>query len=243
MGACADYVNGGVCEAEGINLNDYLTAQGHSVTTFTGNVPTSLVGIDVLYYPEFEGCDLSTSLTSGDISTITDYINAGGGIVIHGDNAGGNYANFINSVFSLGVVATNVGSNNYTLNNAQTSGTRFENCAPSIPDLNATDLLVNSMPTNKVCIYEDGNATAVATIPFGRGEIRFIGWDYFNGGPGCPLENADWNALIDKMIIPFNKEEENSPIPTLSEWGLMIFGLLTLNLGLITLRRKEELLA
>lgn len=30
-------------------------------------------------------------------------------------------------------------------------------------------------------------------------------------------------------------------VPTMSEWGLMIFGLLTMNLGLITLRRKEAM--
>lgn len=31
------------------------------------------------------------------------------------------------------------------------------------------------------------------------------------------------------------------PIPTMSEWGLMIFGLLVLNLGVIFLRRREEI--
>ena len=34
-----------------------------------------------------------------------------------------------------------------------------------------------------------------------------------------------------------------SVIPTLSEWGLMIFGLLILNLGLIFLRKKQELIS
>jgi len=33
------------------------------------------------------------------------------------------------------------------------------------------------------------------------------------------------------------------PIPTMSEWGLMIFGLLVLNLGMVLVHRREELLA
>ena len=36
---------------------------------------------------------------------------------------------------------------------------------------------------------------------------------------------------------------EEDPIPTMSEWGLMIFGLLTLNMGVFALRRKEEMFA
>ena len=32
-------------------------------------------------------------------------------------------------------------------------------------------------------------------------------------------------------------------IPTLSEWGLMIFGLIILNMGVFALRRKEEMFA
>jgi len=31
------------------------------------------------------------------------------------------------------------------------------------------------------------------------------------------------------------------PIPTMSQWGLMIFGLLTMNLGIVFLRKKEEM--
>ena len=34
-----------------------------------------------------------------------------------------------------------------------------------------------------------------------------------------------------------------STIPTMSEWGLMIFGLLMLNMGVVFLKRREELLA
>ena len=37
--------------------------------------------------------------------------------------------------------------------------------------------------------------------------------------------------------------EPEMPIPTMSEWGLMIFGLLVLNLGVLLMRRKEDLLA
>lgn len=41
----------------------------------------------------------------------------------------------------------------------------------------------------------------------------------------------------------FTQVQAQTPIPTMSQWGLMIFGLLTINLGMVFLRRKEEILA
>jgi len=45
----------------------------------------------------------------------------------------------------------------------------------------------------------------------------------------------------EELVFDFVAPECVDPIPTMSEWGLMIFALLTMNLGLIILRRKEEM--
>ena len=45
-----------------------------------------------------------------------------------------------------------------------------------------------------------------------------------------------------ELIFTYESCSDDS-IPTMSQWGLMIFGLLTMNLGLVFLRRKEEIFA
>ena len=57
--------------------------------------------------------------------------------------------------------------------------------------------------------------------------------------------------LIDNFGLPgnwlirvgYSPIADEAPIPTMSEWGLMIFGLLVVNLSVFFLRRKESILA
>ncbi len=42
--------------------------------------------------------------------------------------------------------------------------------------------------------------------------------------------------------LAFNANIERVPIPSLSEWGLVIFGLLTINLGIFFVQKKEEVI-
>lgn len=57
-------------------------------------------------------------------------------------------------------------------------------------------------------------------------------------------ENAI-NANNGSVMISYVQQavtEQGSPIPTMSEWGLLIFGLLMLNLGVFFIKQKETLL-
>lgn len=42
--------------------------------------------------------------------------------------------------------------------------------------------------------------------------------------------------------LAFNATIEATPIPSLDEWGLLIFGLLTINLGIFFVQKKEEVI-
>jgi len=74
----------------------------------------------------------------------------------------------------------------------------------------------------------------------------FVGMGEAIHDPGCSLaflEDIGWTTrdLVNGPATVSTCAEE--PIPTMSEWGLMIFGLLVLNLGVIFLRRRESILA
>jgi len=58
--------------------------------------------------------------------------------------------------------------------------------------------------------------------------------------PGVTAKSIRINNACELLIERFR---HNEVIPTMSEWGLMIFGLLTLNLGVIFVRRKETVIA
>lgn len=63
--------------------------------------------------------------------------------------------------------------------------------------------------------------------------------------PGCALsylQDIGW-TINDQLNGQGTVSTECSNVPTMSEWGLMIFGLLILNMSVILLRRKESVLA
>ncbi len=60
--------------------------------------------------------------------------------------------------------------------------------------------------------------------------------------PAIPASVTVSNGVSTEDFTTASCNQCTSTIPTMSEWGLMIFALLTMNLGLITLRRKEEMI-
>jgi len=62
------------------------------------------------------------------------------------------------------------------------------------------------------------------------------------GGIGATCDDGN-PTTIDDIIQTDCSCSGTANIPTMSQWGLIIFGLLTMNLGVVFLRRKEKLLA
>ena len=67
-----------------------------------------------------------------------------------------------------------------------------------------------------------------------------------NGTATNPAIPIDKDGNASNGVCPVNVFAKNldlRPIPTMSEWGLLIFGLLIMNISVFFLRRREELLA
>ncbi len=80
------------------------------------------------------------------------------------------------------------------------------------------------------------NENALMTPSVGAGEAVH--------DPGCGLALLqDLGYSVNDNVDGVRTVEECSAVPTMSEWGLMIFGLLVLNLGVVFLYRREEILA
>ena len=67
-----------------------------------------------------------------------------------------------------------------------------------------------------------------------------------NVPPGTPITDVTQVQVIvslNGVVVGIaNVNLALATIPTMSEWGLMIFGLLILNMSVVFLRRREELL-
>lgn len=63
-----------------------------------------------------------------------------------------------------------------------------------------------------------------------------------NGSGSLVTTPAGAGSANPHQSLAFNVSIQRKEVPSLSEWGLLIFGLLTINLGLFFVKKKEEVL-
>jgi len=88
--------------------------------------------------------------------------------------------------------------------------------------------------------------TIIPESPVGSGVYKIEFWRPSGLTPTLSVQESGriFNVPVNTFQPVCFQEDciEEAPIPTMSEWGLIIFGLLILNLGLISIRRKELIL-
>jgi len=90
----------------------------------------------------------------------------------------------------------------------------------------------------------DGYFTGCITFPAGAllADCNDNDNSVFPGAPEiCDGKDNDCNGQKDEVLINGQPCAAQTPIPTMSEWGLMVFGLLILNLGVIALLYREQI--
>ena len=188
--------------AESDNVQATVSSLGHTVSTFTGitaaDIGSALDGQDALMIPEQEKGDLNSSLDSFAKAEIANFVSSGGQVVIFGSFSGGS-ANIINGVFGFSVVSSGGGLSTQT---AAATGTEFEDDALSIPSANATNsLAVSSLPSDAKAIYTVGGNATVAVMPFGSGQVTFLGWDWYDAAP-IGSQDGGWLQVLESALLP-----------------------------------------
>jgi len=198
-------------DAESDNLQASLVDLGHAVNTFTGTAAadfSAALGGDtqVLVIPELEVADLNAALAAGAKSAIADFVSLGGGMIVTGDSDDFSI-DLLNGVFgfSLGGGANAAGVN--TLDAAQAIGTQFLGGPSPIPS-NSLTRIISSLPGGSRSIYTDTTPdTTVALMPFGSGQIVYLGWDWFESDPpNAGLQDGGWQSVLQRAVSQVTPE-------------------------------------
>jgi len=216
----ATYVDTGATgSAEATNEIATLTAQGHTVTTFTGITATAITaataGQDVLVIPELENGDLNAALNAAARTAIHDFVTGGGQLIINGQGTS-HEVDLLNAIFGYSLVDSGSMSSG-SLAGPTTLGAN-----------NGTELITTaSVPPGATILYtaNAGADTAVFVNNEGAGQVIFLAWDWFNAVPVGAADNG-WLAVLDAAVKGTLAPKSPSAVPTLSQWALMLMVLL-----------------
>jgi Ca2+-binding RTX toxin-like protein len=190
---------------EGTNVQTSLTSLGHTVSAFTSFDPSrlavALVGKSVLVIPELENSDLSAALDPASIFILREFVASGGTLAISGDG-GSNYATLLNRAF--GTTLNDGGSSAPSARTGAVAGTTFATDPANITDNDATTgVLASSLPTGALNLYAHGTDSTVFAFGFGKGQVEYLGWDWFDAKPTF-TQDGGWLQVLNSAISKTN---------------------------------------
>jgi hypothetical protein len=186
--------------AEGSNLVASYQSLGHPVTEVTGitdvALSAALANARVFAIPEQEVSDVTPALNTAARTVIRNFVSAGGTLQVH-TGYGGADVNLINTLFGFSVIGAPDVSD---FGRGFVTGTSFAGGPATLIYANGTWLLDStSLPVGSQVIYGDNASgdAAVAVIPYGLGQIIYMGWDWFNAQPvGTEAGGPDWIEVM-----------------------------------------------
>ncbi len=220
---------------EAPNLQNSLTGLGHTVNAFSGTTnaqfSNALMGADVLVIPELENGDLFGALDATTRSTISDFVDSGGGVIVAGDGSQ-RYRLLLNGLFGYSLnhqTFTSGGST--TLDAVAAAGTPFADDPLTLSNSNATARVTSaSLPAGSLNLYHDTFSTSVFANDFGSGRTVFLGFDWFD----LPTPST-WNSVLDSSVA-YATNPSVSAVPEPS--SLALFGIGAWVAGLGAARRR-----
>jgi subtilisin-like proprotein convertase family protein/formylglycine-generating enzyme required for sulfatase activity len=204
--AYVDTAGGPANENESDNVQATLASLGYSVTTFSGTSgaawTTALAGADVVLIPELENSALASALDAAAIAALEDFVEGGGGLVVHGaDTSPGRASALLNTVFGYSLTEQGASSGTNFNRTAAVVGTEFADDQPVLPWNNGTTMLsMSTLPSGALSLYDASGRTAVALMAHGSGQISFLGWDWYNATP-VGTQDSGWVETLRSAVL------------------------------------------
>lgn len=187
------------CDNESVNLK----AQVQATTGFTldesivyltdSDLASKLDAVGFFFVPDIEAPAVSTVLPDSAKPILRDWVNSGG-VFVQTGTYGSKDVDFLNAIFSLGLVSTS--GSTWSKDATNTIGTPYEDGPTSLNGPSATDSIDGTNVAGFKAMYGTTSNAAVATISYGAGTVIFLGWDFYAGGPTCSQASNTWATEI-----------------------------------------------
>lgn len=189
--------------SEGAGMEKALLRSRQRVKRVTSLDPAvlrrELRGASVLVIPDLEKGDPKASRPAQAV--MRDFVSSGGTLLAAMDESGKDRAaKLVNEIFGwrLAVESEAKGSKSGRQSVVKKWGFRGPR---SIRHNNDTDALKKaSLPSSSAIFYADssGNAT-VSALPFGSGQVVFLGWDWYDGKP-LGRQDGGWLSVLQGVL-------------------------------------------
>lgn len=196
----ARFVNtaGGIY-ASSDNLQATLSQLGHRVQPFT-NILAATTN-QVLVFPVFDQGDPLSYLDNATRAGLQSFVQRGGLLITHGYY---NNVYFLNSLFGLSLSFYGFGGGPF-IRTAQTAGTPLANGPGALSYNDGTlGLYASALPSfGARNLFGGFNAdwlTAVALIPYGSGNLAYLGWNWQNAVP-TGSQDGGWVETLGNMVL------------------------------------------
>jgi uncharacterized protein YjbI with pentapeptide repeats len=180
--------------AEGTNISQFLATElSYKTTNYDPtNLPVELDTVGTYVVPEFEH-DVPP-LGTGEIAAFQSFLSGGGNLVVF-------YNSSILIERILGKTLAQMSGDEFKLDAKVASGLGLELRAEKLVDLSATNSYrTDSLPAGTRVIYGDeAQGTAAFMIPYEKGRIWYLGWDFYNFPNRDESMNA-WGALLKSIM-------------------------------------------
>lgn len=199
-------------DAEADNIAAAIEALGHAVTlqpSANDLVTQDLTPFQVVVIPELENglFDLGQTPVEGNLR---NFVNAGGRLIVHGAN---NQWNVLNDVFQFGV--SSGGNDISSTAGPALNNTLFQTGPADLPNNSLVrTLAVDSLPGDSIPVYSNGNDASVVLFPYGKGEVVYLGWDWFESDP--PInggQDGGWQTVLALALKPIDLQLSISADP------------------------------
>ena len=143
-----------------------------------------------------------------------------GGVMVMTGTSGANDTTFLNTIYGWNL--GNTGGASATEVTANTAGTPFANATSGVAlsPHSATDSISPGTVQNFTPMWTTsaGNS-AVAVIRYGSGYVIYLGWDFFDSGPGCSKYTDPWVAQIVPAALRYASELSQSGLENATTSG------------------------
>jgi hypothetical protein len=189
-------------DSEVWNLLKSFESFGKTVTLFSdisaSGFSSGLSDAAYLIVPEQENGSLAPDLSELAKSEIRDFVSNGNTVIMFAP--GNNSITFPNNVFGFSLDYDD--GNNSDLNVPDASGTSFASGPSNLQSFSATHSIITStLPVGSKSIYtfNGGDYATVVQIPYNRGKIIIMGWDWFNAAPYGSYDGG-WLQVLELAV-------------------------------------------